>query len=96
MIRRALTRTPSPKKGERAQELQKNWGNILFLSLAPVIGVLGTTAYAIAFGVRWWEPTFLFVLFGLVSLSVTAGYHGCFAHKAHLSQSSSFISKGRS
>jgi phage shock protein PspC (stress-responsive transcriptional regulator) len=28
--------------------LQKNWVNILFLSLTPVIGVLGTAAYAIA------------------------------------------------
>ena len=84
MIRRSLT-PASGGGGERAQKLKKNWINILFLSLTPVIGVLGTAAYAIAFGVRWWEPTFLFVLFGLVSLSVTAGYHGCFAHKAYVS-----------
>ncbi len=67
------------------QELQKNWANILFLSLTPVIGVLGTAAYAIAFGVRWWEPALFLALFGLVSFSVTAGYHRCFAHKAYVS-----------
>ncbi|HYT33031.1 MAG TPA: fatty acid desaturase [Thermoanaerobaculia bacterium] len=67
------------------QERQKDWVNILFLSLTPVIGVLGTAAYAIAYGVRWWEPTLFFVLFGLVSFSVTAGYHRCFAHKAYVS-----------
>jgi stearoyl-CoA desaturase (Delta-9 desaturase) len=67
------------------QERQKDWVNILFLSLTPVIGVLGTAAYAIAYGVRWWEPTLFLVLFGLVSFSVTAGYHRCFAHKAYVS-----------
>ena len=65
------------------QARQKDWVNILFLSLTPVIGVLGTAAYAIAYGVRWWEPTLFFVLFGLVSFSVTAGYHRCFSHKAY-------------
>src|ERR1700730_18066555 len=67
------------------QARQKDWVNILFLSLTPVIGVLGTAAYAMTYGVRWWEPTLFFVLFGLVSFSVTAGYHRCFAHKAYVS-----------
>jgi len=66
------------------QKRRKDWGNILFLSLTPVVGVFGTAAYAIAFGVRWWEPALFFLLFGLVSFSVTAGYHRCFAHKAYV------------
>ena len=66
------------------QKRRKDWVNILFLSLTPVIGVFGTAAYAIAFGVRWWEPALFFALFGLVSFSVTAGYHRCFAHKAYV------------
>ncbi|MGH9316427.1 MAG: fatty acid desaturase [Thermoanaerobaculia bacterium] len=61
----------------------KDWVNIAFLSLTPVIGTLGTAAYAFFFGVRWWEPALFFALFGLVSFSVTAGYHRCFAHKAY-------------
>ena len=64
---------------------QKDWVNILFLALTPILGVFGTAAYAIAYGVRWWEPTLFFVLFGLVSFSVTAGYHRCFSHKAYSS-----------
>lgn len=64
---------------------RKDWVNILFLSLTPVIGVFGTAAYAIVNGVRWWEPALFFVLFGLVSFSVTAGYHRCFSHKAYAS-----------
>lgn len=59
-----------------------HWINIVFLSLTPVVGVAGTAAYAWTQGVRWWEPALFFLLFGLVSFSVTAGYHRCFAHKA--------------
>ena len=62
---------------------QKDWINILFLSLTPVIGVVGTAAHAWINGVQWWEPALLFVSFMLVSFSVTAGYHRCFSHKAY-------------
>lgn len=64
---------------------KKNWLNILFLSLTPIVGVFGTAAYAIAHGVAWWEPALFLGLFGLVSFSVTAGYHRCFAHKSYVS-----------
>ena len=67
------------------QPRKKNWLNILFLSLTPVIGVFGTAAYALVYGVRWWEPALFLALFSLVSFSVTAGYHRCFAHKAYVS-----------
>jgi stearoyl-CoA desaturase (delta-9 desaturase) len=67
------------------QQPKKNWLNILFLSLSPVIGVFGTAAYALVNGVVWWEPVLFLVLFGFVSFSVTAGYHRCFAHKSYVS-----------
>ena len=70
---------------ETTPKRPKNWLNILFLSLTPVIGVFGTAAYAIAYGVRWWEPALFLTLFSLVSFSVTAGYHRCFSHKAYVS-----------
>ena len=75
----------SPGSSASSRQTRKNWTNILFLSFTPVVGVLGTAVYAIAAGVRWWEPTLFLVLFGLVSFSVTAGYHRCFAHKAYVS-----------
>jgi stearoyl-CoA desaturase (delta-9 desaturase) len=62
---------------------EKDWINILFLSLTPVIGVFGTLAYALVKGVAWWQPALLVGLFTLVSFSVTAGYHRCFSHKAY-------------
>ena len=68
------------------QEQKKNWLNILFLSLTPVVGIAGTAAYALARGVVWWEPVLFLTLFGLVSFSVTAGYHRCFSHKSYVSR----------
>ena len=85
MIRRALTPESPPDDG-RIQQRQKNWLNILFLALTPVIGIFGTLAYAIAYGVAWWEPALFFTLFGLVSFSVTEGYHRCFAREAYVCQ----------
>jgi type IV secretory pathway TrbD component len=82
VIRRAFLEK-SPEPAETMPERRKSWVNIVFLSLTPVIGIAGTLAYAVAFGVRWWEPALFAVLFGLVSFSVTAGYHRCFAHKAY-------------
>jgi stearoyl-CoA desaturase (delta-9 desaturase) len=65
------------------QKREKDWVNILFLALTPVIGVLGTAAYALTYGVAWWEPFLFLASFVLVGLSVTAGYHRCFAHRAY-------------
>jgi stearoyl-CoA desaturase (Delta-9 desaturase) len=62
---------------------KKDWINIIFLSLTPVIGVFGTLAYTLAFGVRWWEPVLFLVFYAVVGLSVTAGYHRLFAHKGY-------------
>ena len=35
---------------------KKDWVRIAFFVLSPVIGILGTAAYALAFGVSWWQP----------------------------------------
>ena len=83
MIRRAFL-PEAPSGDGPARQRRKNWLNILFLALTPVIGILGTLACTIAYGVVWWEPALFFTLFGLVSFSVTAGYHRCFAHKAYV------------
>lgn len=66
-----------------AVEKKKDWINILFLSLTPIIGVFGTLAYALTNGVRWWEPVLFLVSYLLVGLSVTAGYHRLYAHKGY-------------
>ena len=66
-----------------AVDRPKDWTNILFLSLTPLIGVFGTLAYALKFGVTWWEPILFLVSYLVVGLSVTAGYHRLYAHKGY-------------
>jgi stearoyl-CoA desaturase (delta-9 desaturase) len=48
-----------------------------------VIGVFGTAAYALKFGIEWWQPVLFLVSYLVVGLSVTAGYHRFFAHKGY-------------
>ena len=68
-----------------AQKSRRSWVNVSFFCRSPRSSASwAQQAYAIAFGVRWWEPALFAVLFGLVSFSVTAGYHRCFAHKAYV------------
>ena len=61
----------------------KDWTRIVFFVLSPVIGTLGTAAHAWTFGVRWWEPVLFLVLYALVGVSVTAGYHRLFTHRSY-------------
>ena len=62
---------------------KRNWTNILFLGLSPVVGILGTALYAARYGVAWWEPVLCLSLFMTIGLSVGAGYHRYFAHRAY-------------
>lgn len=72
-----VTADPPPRQREL------NWVNIVFLTLTPLVGIVGTAAYVAAYGVRWWEPVLLFVGFGAVGLSIGAGYHRLFAHPSY-------------
>jgi stearoyl-CoA desaturase (delta-9 desaturase) len=65
----------SPKK--------KDWVRIAFFILTPVIGIGGTAAYAMAFGVRAWQPALFLALYAAIGVSVTAGYHRLFAHRSY-------------
>jgi stearoyl-CoA desaturase (delta-9 desaturase) len=65
------------------KERKKDWLIIGFFMLSPIIGVAGTAAYAWGFGIRWWQPVLFIVLYALVGLSVTAGYHRLFAHRSY-------------
>ena len=62
---------------------RKDWTNILFLCGSPVVGVLGTAAYALRYGVAWWEPLLCLSLFFATGLSIGAGYHRLFSHRAY-------------
>ena len=61
----------------------KDWVNILFLTLTPVIGVLGTAAYTWYRGFSLWMPLLTLGMYLLVGMSICAGYHRFFSHKSY-------------
>ncbi len=65
------------------EKREKDWTNIAFLSLTPIVGIFGTAAYALRFGVLWWEPVLFLISYALVGFSITAGYHRFFTHKGY-------------
>lgn len=62
---------------------EKDWVNIIFLMLTPIVAVFGTAAWTIAHGFEWWMLVLALTLYFLVGLSITAGYHRLFSHKAY-------------
>jgi stearoyl-CoA desaturase (delta-9 desaturase) len=65
------------------QKLEKDWVNIAFLSLTPVIGIIGTAAYTYAVGLKLWMPLLMIGMYLAVGMSICAGYHRFFSHKSY-------------
>jgi stearoyl-CoA desaturase (Delta-9 desaturase) len=61
----------------------RDWVNILFLSLSPVVGLGGTAWYAARQGIVWWEPVLAFGLFMAIGIGIGSGYHRYFAHRTY-------------
>lgn len=61
----------------------KDWINISFLTLTPIIGIVGTALYTWKYGFELWMPILCVAMFTVVGLSVCAGYHRFFSHKSY-------------
>ena len=60
-----------------------NWVYTLFFSITPLVAVIGTVLMAINHMIHW-QTIVLAVVFSICTgLSITAGYHRLFAHKAY-------------
>jgi stearoyl-CoA desaturase (delta-9 desaturase) len=57
--------------------------NIIFLTLTPVIGIVGTAAYTWYAGFHLWMPLLMVGLYFCVGMSICAGYHRFFSHKSY-------------
>lgn len=68
---------------EAQQQPKKDWVNILFLTLTPVIGIAGTAAYTWYKGFQLWMPLLLIGMYLAVGMSICAGYHRFFSHKSY-------------
>jgi stearoyl-CoA desaturase (Delta-9 desaturase) len=62
---------------------RKDWVNILFLTLTPVLGIAGTALYTWRTGLHLWMPLLTIGMYLLVGISICAGYHRFFSHKSY-------------
>ena len=59
------------------------WGNVAFLTLMPLAAVIAVPWYIVTHGVTWVEVTACAAMWLLTGLSITAGYHRLFTHRAY-------------
>jgi stearoyl-CoA desaturase (Delta-9 desaturase) len=74
---------PRRSGGVVISKQKKDWVNILFLTLTPVIGIVGTAAYTYATGFQLWMPLLTAGMYLAVGMSICAGYHRFFSHKSY-------------
>src|SRR4029078_2410604 len=79
----ALTRAQLLGGGIIEAQGKKDWVNIAFLTLTPIIGVVGTAAWTLTHGLHLWMPILMLTLYLLVGISICAGYHRFFSHKSY-------------
>jgi stearoyl-CoA desaturase (delta-9 desaturase) len=77
------TRASSPGGAIIEEVRKKDWVNILFLTLTPVLGTLGTAAYTWYNGFHLWMPLLAIAMYLAVGMSICAGYHRFFSHKSY-------------
>ena len=75
--------SPIETKETRSFFSQLYWPNVLFLTLTPLVALVGGPLYLMKEGFSW--PIFLLFTFYLLAtgLSITAGYHRLFSHKSY-------------
>jgi stearoyl-CoA desaturase (delta-9 desaturase) len=59
------------------------WANLLFFAIWTTITVVAVPLYIARFGIGWVEVLAFLVTFAAAGLSITAGYHRLFAHRAY-------------
>src|SRR6185437_13858820 len=60
-----------------------DWVNVLFLTLSPLLAVVGGVWYTQRFGIHFGEIALFVAMFFATGLSITAGYHRHFAHASY-------------
>ena len=59
------------------------WTNVVFFAVWTVLTVAAVPWYAVTYGVTWVETAALIGLWVLTGVSITAGYHRLFSHRAY-------------
>ena len=66
-----------------ARPRQKDWTNIIFLMLTPILGIPVTAWYTWKTGFSFWMLALCVGMFTVIGLSICAGYHRLFSHKSY-------------
>src|SRR5581483_10865907 len=69
---------PAPREPRKLE-----WVSIAFLTLTPIVGILGTALWTVHVGFHWWMLALCVGMYLLVGLSICAGYHRYFSHKTY-------------
>lgn len=77
-----LTRRNIPG-GDTIETQKKDWINISFLTLTPVVGIAGTLLWTLRNGFHLWMPLLTVGMYLAVGISICAGYHRFFSHKSY-------------
>ncbi len=77
------TRAQSPGGAVIEEVRKKDWVNISFLTLTPVLGIAGTAAWTWYRGFQLWMPLLMLGMYLAVGMSICAGYHRFFSHKSY-------------
>ena len=59
------------------------WGNVAFLTLTPLAAAVAVPWYSITRGITWVEIAACAVMWLVTGVSITAGYHRLFTHRAY-------------
>jgi stearoyl-CoA desaturase (delta-9 desaturase) len=68
---------------QQQKRAEKDWGNIAFLTLTPILGIPVTALYTWYAGFELWMAVLFVSMYLLVGFSITAGYHRFFTHRSH-------------
>src|SRR5438045_3141107 len=60
-----------------------NWVNTLFLTINPLIAIIGVILLAFFHMIYWQTIVLTVILIVMGGLSITGGYHRLFSHKAY-------------
>ena len=64
------------------QKRKYNLKYIVFLSLIPIIGIIGAIWHSWNYGIVWQEPFLLLIFWITTGLGITVGYHRLFSHRS--------------
>ena len=73
----------NPESRARKAHRPVIWSNAVFLTVTPILALIAVPWYVLTHGVTWVEIAACVFMWVLTGLSITAGYHRLFAHRAY-------------